>query len=250
VNSTFEKKQRDYYNAIAAQYDRYKTNTYALQYRYEMYDRFLNGLDIDFDGMHVLDALSGGGESSGYFLARNCTVSGLDISDEQCRIYAERFPHSEIRCESITKSSYADGAFDFIVINGLHHTYPHLDLTMHELHRLLKPGGYLFLWEPVSKSVMDYFRKLWYRLDPRFFEDNEKSIDVKEIVKQYPFSRIKSVYGGHVAYLLVHSALQFRIPPALIKYYAPALMAFENNAGNIPRFFSCWVLALLQKVEG
>jgi len=27
-------------------------------------------------------------------------------------------------------------------------------------------------------------------------------------------------------------------------------MAFENNTANIPRFFSCWVLALLQKVEG
>ena len=96
---------------------------------------------------------------------------------------------------------------------------------------------------------MDYLRKIWYRLDPHFFEANEKSIDINEIVRQYPFFNVKSVHGGHIAYLLVHSALQFRIPPAFIKYYAPTLMKIENGIGNIPRLFSCWVLTLLQKVE-
>ena len=105
-------------------------------------------------------------------------------------------------------------------------------------------------WEPTAGSILDFMRKLWYKTDKKYFESNEQSIDLGQLKEQHQdkFELIRSIYGGNFAYLFVHSSMAFRIPPGLVKYYAPILMPVD-------RFFqffqtkktSCWVLALFQK---
>lgn len=247
-----EHNQRAYYNQIADTYDAYYANPYALKYRYAVYERALKG--IDWHGKHVLDAMCGGGMGSGYFADKGATVAGVDISDEQCRLYAQRFPDHDVRCESILQTSFASASFDFIVTDSLHHLQPNVSAALEEMLRVLKPGGHILAYEPNARSFMDVFRRLWYRTDPRYFEENEQSIDIDRVAAQMEgrLELVRALYGGRLAYLLVQEAMVLRVPPRLIPLYAPLLMRIEFTLDQVGmgRFLSAWVVGLLRKAAG
>lgn len=244
-----EQKQRVYYNRISDTYDSYYGHDYALKYRYAVYDRVIG--HMSFDGKHVLDAMCGGGMASGYFVQKGAVVSAVDISDEQCRHYAGRFPTHDVRCESILNTSFDDASFDFIVTDSLHHLHPKVPEALDEMLRILKPGGHILAYEPNAKSFIDFFRKLWYRLDRRYFEENEQSIDMQAVASAMQGRVVleQAVYGGRLAYLLVQEAMILRIPARLIPLYAPLLMRIEFTLDRIGmgRFLSAWVVGVLRK---
>jgi ubiquinone/menaquinone biosynthesis C-methylase UbiE len=146
-----------------------------------------------------------------------------------------------------------DASFDLMMTESLHHTHPHLNNCATEIHRILKPCGYFFVWEPESGAILDKSRKPWYRLDPKYFQENEASIDFGRLIARHA-ARLRSIhtrYGGNLAHLLVRSSMDFRIPRQLIRYYAQPIMAIENliNLAN-SRLFRLWGTALLQKIGG
>jgi ubiquinone/menaquinone biosynthesis C-methylase UbiE len=243
-----ERRQKEYYNQIASVYDSYFANTYALQYQHRIYDSILD--TVDLEGKHVLDAMCGGGEASTYLANRSCSVSALDISDEQCRIYSERFPRNAVVCESILNTNFPDDTFDLVVIGSLHHTQPKVAQAISEIVRILKPNGYLLAWEPSTKSIIDKFRMLWYKLDQSYFQSNEKSIDINQLLidANGKLKAIKVIFGGGLAYLLVHQAMAFRIPHWALSIYAPWLIKIEFGLDflKIRKSLHMWVLALLQ----
>ena len=246
--SESEREQRDYYNRIADVYESHYSNPDALRYRKEVFDRFLP--EQSFSGVQVLDAMCGGGENSVYFSARGATITGVDISQAQCDFFQQRFPDATIVCASILDSGLAAESFDLIVTESLHHLHPHVEAATQALIGLLKPGGRLLVWEPNSGSVLDSLRKIWYRLDSDFFEDNEASIDFRRLAlntrSQLLQERLQ--YGGNFAHLFVMSSMQFRIPPTAVSWYAPFLLWLEPLVEKIQgRFFSCWGLGLYQK---
>ncbi len=117
---------------------------------------------------------------------------------------------------------------------------------------MLKPGGRLLVWEPSSGSLLDLVRKLWYRLDSGFFEDNESSIDFRRLSRdaQEQLDLLRLQYGGNLGHLFVMSSMQFRIPPRVVRWYAPLLLWLEPLVEKIQgRLLSCWGLALYQKKE-
>lgn len=248
--SNVEQTQKTYYNAIAGAYDRHFYNRHVLNYRHGLY-RWILG-DLDLTGMRVLDALCGGGENTAYFIDRAASVEGVDISDEQCRIYAERFPNCKVTCESVIKTHYDNEMFDFVVADSLHHLHPSLDKGVAEIVRVLRPGGYLLLWEPSAGSILNLARKAWYKLDRKYFETNERAIDLREVV-EYSKGGLKPLrrkYGGGPGYVFVNGSMQFRLPIKLLDYIAPPLYAIERCLAPLQgKFLSCWVLALLRKTQ-
>ena len=244
-----ERVQKAYYDRIAGAYDRHFSNEYALKYRYGLYDSIL--LDVvDFRDLHVLDAMCGGGQSAGYFTERRATVTGIDISCEQCGRFALGHPESAIVCGSILDTGFPDSFFDMVVTDSLHHLHPDLDNGIGEILRILKPGGYFLIWEPSANSIMDLLRRLWYRCDNRYFAENERSIDLDDILGEHGehLHLVKKRFGGNVAYLFVQESLPLGIPPGSVRYYAPTLMAIENAFNLIQSpLTSCWVLALMKK---
>lgn len=246
--SVEEKRQKKYYDEIALQYDEHYAHPAALQYRSQIYDQFLKSVDLR--GKNVLDALCGGGQSTDYFLRKEAHVTGLDISEQQCKLFRARFPDTEIKCESVINTSFDDQAFDFIVADSLHHTHPYFDKCMEEFHRILKPGGQLMAWEPSAGSVFDKVRKYWYRKDAKFFEDNEAAIDVKRMMKDHGniFSLENQLYGGNFGYLFVLLSMPMRIPTKFVPYYAPFAMGVDRAIQKVQtRLTSLWVLLLLEK---
>ena len=246
--SQSEQDQRDYYNRIAARYNAHYASHEALSYRFSVFEQSIGGLN--FSGLKVLDAMCGGGENSAYFDQRGASITGLDISEAQCALFEKRFPEATTICASALDPQLPAESFDFVVTESLHHLHPHVSQGVDALIRLLKPGGRLLIWEPNSGSLLDLARKLWYRLDTRFFEKNESSIDFERLRAQtdakLELDHIR--YGGNLAHLFVMSSMQFRIPQAAVKWYAPGLLWLEPRLERLQGpLLSCWGLALFQK---
>ncbi|MCI5218989.1 MAG: class I SAM-dependent methyltransferase [Candidatus Electrothrix sp. LOE2] len=247
--SKSELRQRAYYDRIAETYDQHFANPYALQCRYQVFQGFLGKLP--FNAQRVLDAMCGGGENSGYFLQQGANVTGIDISLQQCELYRKRFPNAACLCSSILDTGLPDESFDFAVTESLHHLPPKVDEGVYELSRLLRPGGMLMVWEPVTGSMLDLARKIWYRLDRRFFEENESAIAVEELARRHAghlrLDRLE--YGGNLAHLLVQSSMQFRIPLSWLPRYAPFLLRLEPRIQRLQgRRTACWSAALFEKI--
>ena len=94
-----ETNQQIYYNAIAASYDEHYASRSSLRYRCELFHRVLKSEKVE--NQKVLDAMCGGGQNTGYFMQRNATVTGIDISEMQCKNYSKRYPNNTIICGSI-----------------------------------------------------------------------------------------------------------------------------------------------------
>jgi SAM-dependent methyltransferase len=163
----------------------------------------------------------------------------------------ELFPDFDVRCRSVLESGLEKESVDAVVcVGGLHHMHPHLEETIGEFLRVLKPGGSLYFMEPHSGSVLDLVRKLWYRLDDNFAE-NEASIDVDDLKSTFgeDFEFLKISYQGSCAHLLVSNSRIFKVPLWLKGLYSPLLIWLEsilNTFGS--KWFSSYVLCHWRKV--
>jgi SAM-dependent methyltransferase len=248
MTTTSETKQREYYDEIAGTYDEHYASKHNLAYRTRVFDRLF--ADRSVEGLQLLDALCGGGQNSAYFAARGAEVTGVDISEKQCEHYRARFPGATVHCRSVLDTGLPDASFDLVITDSLHHLHPNLDDGIRELGRVLRPGGSLIVWEPSAGSVLDRARKLWYRLDRRYFEDNEASIDIDRLARdhEHTFRLERAVYGGNVGYLLVSMSMAMRIPLRWVDVYADPMLRIEDAVSRLQgRLTSLWVLAELVK---
>jgi SAM-dependent methyltransferase len=200
--------------------------------------------------MNVLDAMCGSGQTTEYLLARGANVTGLDISNEVIDTFRARWTNATAVKRSLLDSGLPDNSFDCIaIVGGLHHIHPDVRRAMSELHRILKPGGYLCFMEPHSGSLPDLIRRVWYKFD-HYFADNEAAIDVtrlqRDFANQFELKQVN--YLGNVAFLFVLNSLIFRIPHSVKKFYSPLAMKLESIVGKLQvKLNSCFAVAQLQK---
>ena len=245
-----EQLQRELFDRISLQYEAHYDDVFSRRYRAKFICApVFEG--IDFSGMKVLEAMCGSGQTTEYLLAQGATVTGLDISSQSIESFRERWPECTAVCASILDSGLESNSVDCaVVMAGLHHLHPHVGDAIRELHRVLKPGGYLCMWEPHSGSLPDRVRKWWYRHDSLFAE-NEASIDFASIKEEFSgqFSFEKEHFIGNFAYLLVLNSLIFRAPLALKRLYTPILMKVEPIVNLFQgKLLSCVALAQWRKL--
>ncbi len=246
--SDAEAKQKAYYNQIAGEYDDHYASEPAMKYRETLFDRIFVGQQLD--GLRVLDAMAGGGQNSAYFHRRGCQMSAIDISESQVEHYRRRYPDAEVFCGSALTTPFPDGQFDLVVTDSMHHLHPQVSEGLNEFSRLLKPGGRLVIWEPSSGSVLDLIRKAWYKLDRRYFEDNEESLDVDALHRDHSdqFDLTFKYYGGNLAYVFVVLSMALRIPVRAVNFYATPLLFLERLISPLQtKLTSLWVLAEFKK---
>ena len=245
-----ERQQQEHYDNIAAEYEAHYSDEWSVEYRRKfIYEPMFE--DLELSGMRVLDAMCGSGQTTEYLLARGATVTGLDISNEVIDAFETRWSNATAVKRSLLDSGLPDESFDcVVVIGGLHHIHPHVKRAVREIHRVLKPGGHLCFMEPHSGSLPDIIRRVWYRFD-RFFSDNEASIDVAALQKDFgnSFELKQAKYLGNFAFLLVLNSLIFRIPPGSKKFFAPLLMKLEPLVNKLQtKLTSCFVVTQWQKL--
>ncbi|NNF00815.1 MAG: class I SAM-dependent methyltransferase [Pyrinomonadaceae bacterium] len=245
-----EQLQREHYDDIADDYAAHYGDDWSQKYRYKFINEPMFG-ELDLSGAEVVDALCGSGETTGYLLEKGAKVTGVDISPDEIEVFETNFPDSKVQCASILSTGLESDSYDCVgVVGGLHHLHPNLIEAVDEMHRLLKPGGYFCFMEPHSGSLPDLVRKLWYRYD-KLFADNEAAIDLTLLKKEFSskFEFVKEDYKGNIAFLLVLNSLVFRIPLWLKPIYSPFLIAVESIIQKIqgPKL-SCFVVCRWRKI--
>ncbi|MEN3328422.1 MAG: hypothetical protein V7638_3229 [Acidobacteriota bacterium] len=245
-----ERQQQQHYDTIAADYEAHYSDEWSVEYRRRfIYEPMFAGLNLD--GMQVLDAMCGSGQTTSYLLARGANVTGLDISNEVIDTFQSRWTSANSVKRSLLDSGLPDNSFDCVaVVGGLHHIHPNVKAAVREIHRMLKPGGLFCFMEPHSGSLPDVVRKVWYRFD-RFFSDNEAAIDIGTLQKDFreSFELTKVDYLGNIAFLLVLNSLIFRIPPKSKRLFAPLLMKLEPRINKLQtKLTSCFVVTQWQKL--
>jgi SAM-dependent methyltransferase len=244
-----ERLQRAHYEAISEQYEEHYGDECARLYRERfMYEPMLEGIDLA--GRRVLDAMCGGGQATGFLVGRGARVTGLDISPRALATFGENFPDCEAVCRSALDSGLDAESFDcVVVVGGLHHAHPQVAGAVREFQRVLRSGGHLCFVEPHRGSAPDLVRRLWYRLDP-LFSENEESVDLAALKSEFAarFSFEREIYCGNVAYVSVLNSMVLRLPPRWKARAAPALMRLEAILGRAQgKRTSCCVVARWRK---
>lgn len=244
-----EQLQQDHYDQIADEYEAHYSDACSLAYRRRfIYGPMFAGLELS--GMRVLDAMCGSGQTTQYLLAHGALVTGLDLSNEVISSFKSRWTNCDAIQRSLVDSGLPADHFDCVVIvGGLHHIHPNVSAALHEINRVLKPGGYLCFMEPHSGSLPDIIRRFWYKHD-RFFSDNEASINVESLEREFSaqFKSSRVSYLGNIAFLFVLNSLIFRIPLRAKPYYSPVFIKLESLINKLQgKLTSCFVVARWQK---
>ena len=241
--------QQAHYDEIGEQYELHYSDTWSRWYREE----FINAPlveDLDLAGSNVLEAMCGSGTITQHLLARGANVTGLDVSPRMVGAFKQRWPQCHSIVAPITQTELADGSFDcVIVIGGLHHLHPYVEPAIDEIYRVLKPGGHFCFMEPDTASILDHLRRVWYRIDP-FFEQNEAAIDLAALQAKNAgrFEFVRTRYGGNLAFFLVFNSMIFRIPARIKRYYSPALLKCEAFINSFQgKRWSCFVIGQWKK---
>ena len=244
-----EEAQKRHYNQISEAYAAHYGDNWSQKYR----NKFINQSlvkDINLDGKLVLEGMCGSGETTDFLLKKQAKVIGLDISEQEIDNFKNRWVDCDARCSSIRKTGFEDDQFDVVlVVGGLHHVHPHVDEVIEEIHRVLKPGGYFCFFEPHKNSLPDALRKVWYKHD-NLFADNEESIDVEHIKDKFreKFKFVTTEYGGNIGYLTIFNSMILRIPLILKPFISPVLMLIESLIMPFQtKYTSCFVIGRWQK---
>ena len=244
-----ERQQQEHYDTIAADYEAHYSDEWSLEYRRKfIYEPMFEGLELS--GKKVLDAMCGSGQTTSYLLTRGANVTGLDISNEVIETFLARWTDATAVKRSLLDSGLPDNEFDYVaVVGGMHHIHPYFKQAVREIHRVLKPGGYFCFMEPHTGSFPDVIRRVWYRFD-KYFADNEAAINISQMERDFSneFELKKARFMGNVAFLLVLNSLIFRIPPGGKKLISPPLMKIEPLINKLQtKLTSCFVVAQWQK---
>jgi tellurite methyltransferase len=113
-----------------------------------LFDQLLRGNIVP--GMRVLDAGCGSGRNLVYLLREGYEVFASDQNPaaiELTRSIAPTLPADNLRLEPIEAISHPDASFDLVICSAVLHFSrddAHFNAMLHNLWRVLKPGGLLF----------------------------------------------------------------------------------------------------------
>lgn len=111
------------------------------------YRRIISHLFGERQGMRVLSVGCGSGAFEKLILNQNNSVVGVDISDVLVRIALSQGIDAGIG--DVRSLCFHDGSFDACFCGGvLHHVPNEIDIALEEIHRVLKLGGRLLVFEP------------------------------------------------------------------------------------------------------
>jgi len=155
--------KRIFYDSIAEQFD-------ALMNPYEVNKRlniiFNRLLSDDLNGKLVLDAGCGTGRFSARLIERGACVVSLDIGHGLVTQSLLKSPTAWGVQSSLENLGIADDTFDVVVCTEVIEHTPNPRCSVHELMRVLKPGGILVLTVPHQLWRFSVTVANWLKIRP------------------------------------------------------------------------------------
>ncbi len=129
----------------------------------------------------VLDLACGTGELLREAPERPMSLVGLDLSPDMLRVARNRNGRPHWVRGDAERLAFADGAFDAVFLKGcLHHLRDHRGL-IHEVSRVLRPGGLAVFSEPQDDAPWVFgARRLLYRIS-RGFDAGDRGFRTREL---------------------------------------------------------------------
>ena len=127
-------------------------------------NRFISEEMGDLTGMRVLDLGCGAGEAAVYFATRGAKAVASDLSDGMLQVAMRLAEKNGVTIETSKSSAdqinFPDNTFDIVyAANLLHHV--DTEKCLAEIHRVLKPGGRVFSWDPLAHNpVINVYRRM------------------------------------------------------------------------------------------
>ncbi len=137
----------------------------ARQVRYSSHTEIAGEL-LELEGKTALDVGCGEGRFTAVLAARAAHVTGIDINQDSLDLAkakaagdGARVTWRNARAEDMP---FDDSSLDVVVFsNSLHHIAPEkMDTAIGEAGRVLKPGGVLYVMEPVAAGAFSR-RRAW-----------------------------------------------------------------------------------------
>ena len=229
--------QAAHYDRILSDYDRHYYDRYSTEYRERfILEPLLAGVDLG--GLKVADLASGSGHTSLYLAGRypGIQVTGFDVSAEACAGYRKRVGRPSWQFDLTQPQAVAEQYDACIIMGGLHHCVANLPVTFANIHRMLKPGGLLLMFEPNRQYVLQAARDLWYRADKYFDAANEQALAHTDLVRLAGagFQAENLRYFGGPAFFLVYNSLLFRMPAGLKAGSSRLFLGLEAWHNHLP----------------
>lgn len=246
LNSIESQKKR--YNREAFSHDRFHQSTIVQEYR-NIFIR-QNLFSNTFENLQVLDGMCASGVETGYLISLGAHVEGLDISEANCLLFEKNWGRP-CKVASIHSTGFPSEHFDAIYIcGGLHHILPYLEQTLNEIHRILKKGGRFYFVEPNKKTVLNYLRKIWYLISPKFTKE-ENAIDYDKELKVFldiGFEEEKLDLGGNIGYLLVGQMIHLRFLSMFVIPLKLPIFYLENFLNRFKWFPKLFFMGIWRKI--
>jgi len=101
-----------------------------------------------FEPGQLLEVGCGEGDFLASAEADGWQVTGVELSSAACKIARQRLENGNVSCGELQQAGLAEGQFDLCVVSDvIEHVRSPLDF-LREIHRVLKPGGTLFIATP------------------------------------------------------------------------------------------------------
>jgi len=115
-----------------------------------------------FEKGHLLEVGCGDGDFLVSAEADGWQVTGVEFSPDACKIAQQRLKNGKVSCGELQQAVLASGQFDLCVVSDvIEHVRSPLDF-LQEIHRLLKPGGTLFIATPsIDSWSARFLRQKW-----------------------------------------------------------------------------------------
>jgi ubiquinone/menaquinone biosynthesis C-methylase UbiE len=124
-------------------------------------------------GARVLDLGTGPGVVAAAAVARGAVVSAVDADPQMARTAARNVPAADVRVAVLPELPHEDAAFDAVVGNFVINHVGRPEVTLRELHRVLRPGGSVALtcWRMPGSGVLAVVRDAMDRVGVPWPED-------------------------------------------------------------------------------
>lgn len=122
-------------------------------------------------GLHgkVLDVACGTGDMAVELLRQGCSVTGVDLSKEMMAIAEQKAPQAEYSLADVERLPFGDASFDAVTCAFGVRNFVHLEQGLHEMLRVLKPGGRMVILElatPDSSLIRPFYNLYTRRIIP------------------------------------------------------------------------------------